>query len=751
MSDPGHTAIEQNLNSIGEFLRQRGDNAELNFILSPPGRLSHSLQGGPMPDKSTNRDLLQYSVTHGASSPGLNSGARSGPQSSPREQHSHNMIEHSFGQNSMRYPSQPRGANSKEQDDKYASGGTEIPQVLEIFEHYDKLSQQLSEVFESRLSTMNQALEQERALRADAEAKLEVEQHRRVRAEDDRAFFKREAERERARAKDKEEEIRKMKRMAYFAQHQQPSQRPQSEDESQREYQVDSSQRDQEGMVTVARVVEMENKVRELEDLVDQLASEKQRLAEELSKAIVSQPAKKGNTPSMQEQKGELEQVIKDLQKDRAEMTVLVGQLANSKESLVSLSNQNQELRERLEASKQENTQLIETLKQLSSAAPSVSLITAERDNLLSELTTKTQALNNTVAKVNSLETELRSAKDKVDKLLSLNTFLESSLKSSEAMNKMNRLESHDETEVLKDRVQSMVQESEKLRRTNREIKLALDLKETEGLKSKRREDELSEKINILHDELVGCNAQLSHLSGLNDSISRENDTLKKLADKFSEEVDELRLRNEAQSKGIKAYEMLLSEIGKSVERGFDHQIEVPEFSIECFSNSKARDAFMDLLLNFEETLVTLLGEGVGKSTKQSTVGLKKTATAENSRGKLGSGSKNIRTSDEFTNQSRTQKQYSTMDALEQEQIATTRELRIYEEMVTKLQETLIDCFGVFEEVLEEPERVRELTEVFIEYYKCRIDLERVEMDLINQQEAARHARVNTYLTIGCD
>ena len=246
----------------------------------------------------------------------------------------------------------------------------------------------------------------------------------------------------------------------------------------------------------------------------------------------------------------------------------------------------------------------------------------------------------------------------------------------------------------MKNRIEELIDENHKSRKREKESRSLLEVKESEVERSRERESELQEQISILHDDILRLTAENNHLENLQSNAQETVENLESDMETFKEENRELQASKENLVKAVRAYEILLGEISKTVKKTSQVFIQTPRIDVAKVNKREEREAFMSQLCNFEEEIKACIIKG------------EQFPSSSNRQSRLGN----------------------------EERDKEDRAISLYEEMINKLKGTVADCFEVLQDILSEPERVKELVDVIMEYYDARVELEK-EGELLQQKE----------------
>jgi hypothetical protein len=310
--------------------------------------------------------------------------------------------------------------------------------------------------------------------------------------------------------------------------------------------------------------------------------------------------------------------------------------------------------------------------------------------------------------------------------------------------------DSQEDGDVLRERMEELVGENSALRRAERELKINLETKEMELGRMYVRETELNEHVNQMHEDYVEVEAKRSQLEYMFSEVSKEAEKLDAMNLNLRAENDDYKQIIDIQSKISKAYELLLSTISQkfvslNIQREINLDIReylrVPKIDLPGFNDDQQREVFLNKLCFFEDCMKEI-GDYLGKLFKEKHSWGKKIDQKEVQMDRLETEVQKI--SREVTNFLGVQKEGQDLsndyDFLNVKGLERTALL--YKDLVEKLKMTVAECFRIFEDALENPTRVKELVEVFMEYYDTRVELERHELEAEEAERTLERTKV---------
>lgn len=552
--------------------------------------------------------------------------------------------------------------------------------VTDVFKHYDQLAAELKSLYSAKLQAAREEARKE-VERANKEQLLREEvEAAKKQLEDEIKYYKEELEEERRKAVERNSELRKIRREKLTNQ---------KIDSGRQAYDSKSVELDE----VLEKCRELELKSQVLESTLTQVSRERDLLKEEMIHLQAISNENQAQLSASIAVREELSSVLKDIQRDRVEMSILLQNLAQNKETISTLTSKNEFLYSKLKDYEDENSKLSEALNEISGEVAAVPLLKKQIQELLDSLASREDKLRSQTSKAETIEKQLNVYKDKVDTLLGLNEFMEKSLKEAEEKGKRAFHERHDEVDTMKDRVQQMINENLKLKKKVNELEGQLEIADVEANQYKKKEEEQAEQISILHDDLISVSNQLSSLQSSYEKVKKENVAIKNVVEQLEDEIDVTKAQEEKAVRAMKAFEILLSDIASKISSAGGPMLKVPKVNLDYFNDTNHRDQFMNMLCAFEDGVKAVLDK------KKRPSGVEDTKTVPIA----------IKTQ-------------------------TKNGSVVHLELIEKLKSILSQTLTCLEEVVEEPEKIREMEEVITEYCEVQLNMNLLEEKLLEKE-----------------
>lgn len=573
-------------------------------------------------------------------------------------------------------------------DDPKLQVGTEI---TDVFKHYDTLSHELSTLYSDKLRVARDEVRRETEKSNTQMLKREEAENRARQVEEENRYLRGELDIERKKLRDKESELRKLRREKIsLLRSENLVKESQSFRETQEQLELEVSKRS-----------ELEQEMEIMQSTLTQTIKERDLFRDEVHQLKITSKQAQIEMSSSQAVREELESVLRQIQKDRSEMNTLLHNLSGNKDTVESLTQKYERLEIKYQETRDENDKLAEALNEISQEAGKVPQLVSQVGELHQKLKAQHEELKSQTSAKADLEKNMKLYKDKVETMMGLNDFMEKSLRDAEERGKKILHDKHDEFGNLKDRVQQMVSDNLRLKKRISELEGSLEIAEVEAEQSRKREDDLTDQVTMLHEDLMVVSAQVTAKESGQQQSKKENIVNRKMIQELEAELDYAKFIDENSGRVIKAYEILLGDIASKVEEANGPSLAVPTVNIEKFSGDGERDKFMAMLCAFEDGVKLAL-----------------------------EGSRNSRTPSIKESRKDRSPKSRVVDS------------GVYAELLEKLKASVIESLSLVEDMLSSPESLHELSEVMLEYCNAKLNLKKQEERLLEKELLMNHSTV---------